>query len=232
MWFREQGHVFDWGSLKWCQTYDDPPNGCFDVETIALDEFGHVEGLDHHANYSDDRDYDDAVVQTVSRAKPTTGWNMHVFGRCDVATLQREYDVPNVIGEATRRASTWTTVLTLAAAPTSIAYGATTTLTATLKVASIAAYDRLKGNLVTGRIVTLQRRPSGSTTWATVGTMTPGEQRIVPARPSRCGRPPSSAPSSRPRPTKASTATRRRPSPSRSGRAPSSPCPLGAEATS
>ena len=33
MWFREQGHEFDWGSLKWCQTYDDPPNGCFDAET-------------------------------------------------------------------------------------------------------------------------------------------------------------------------------------------------------
>jgi hypothetical protein len=42
MWFREQGHKFDWGSLKWCQTYDDPPNGCFDAETVALDEFGHV----------------------------------------------------------------------------------------------------------------------------------------------------------------------------------------------
>ena len=95
MWFREQGHVFDWGSLKWCQSYTNPPNGCFDVETIALDEFGHVEILNHHVNYADERDYDDAVVQTISRAKPAAGWNMHRFGRCDVATLQREYDVPN-----------------------------------------------------------------------------------------------------------------------------------------
>ena len=106
MWFREQGHVFDWGSLKWCQTYSSPPNGCFDAETIALDEFGHVEGLDHHVNYADDRDYLDAVVQTVSRAKPAAGWNVHEFGRCDIATLQREYDVPNDVDRRTRPAST------------------------------------------------------------------------------------------------------------------------------
>ena len=64
MWFREQGRVFDWGTLKWCQMVADPPNGCYDVETIALDEFGHVEGLGHHVNYADDSDYTDAVVQT------------------------------------------------------------------------------------------------------------------------------------------------------------------------
>ena len=54
MWLREQGHVFDWGTLKWCQAYTTAPNGCYDAETIALDEFGHVEGLDHHVNYADD----------------------------------------------------------------------------------------------------------------------------------------------------------------------------------
>lgn len=26
MWLREQGHVFDWGTLKWCQSYKAPPN--------------------------------------------------------------------------------------------------------------------------------------------------------------------------------------------------------------
>ena len=44
MWFREQGRVFDWGTLEWCQMYTTAPNGCYDVETVALDEFGHVEG--------------------------------------------------------------------------------------------------------------------------------------------------------------------------------------------
>ena len=105
MWFREQGHVFDWGSLKWCQSYASPPNGCFDVETIALDEFGHVESLDHHVNYADERDYDDAVVQTVSRAKPQAGWNTHGFGTCDsrhaparVRRAERDHEVLDLPG--------------------------------------------------------------------------------------------------------------------------------------
>ena len=41
----------------------------------------------------DDSDYLDAVVQTFSRTKPNTGWNMHAFGRCDTATLQLRYDM-------------------------------------------------------------------------------------------------------------------------------------------
>lgn len=173
MWFREQGHVFDWGSLRWCQSYASPPNGCFDVETIALDEFGHIEILNHHVNYADERDYEDAVVQTISRARPEAGWNTHRFGACDVATLQREYDLPNT----TTKYSTCldlTTTLTIVASPTSIAYGGTTTLTAALKVADVAAYERMRGNPISGRTVSLQRRAPGATTWIAVGTMTVG----------------------------------------------------------
>ena len=73
MWFREQGHVFDWGTMKWCEAYASPPNGCYDAENIALDEFGHVEGLGHHDNFDSDSDYRDAVVQTYSRTKPAAG---------------------------------------------------------------------------------------------------------------------------------------------------------------
>ena len=75
MWFREQGHVFDWGTMKWCEAYASPPNGCYDAENVALDEFGHVEGLGHHDNYDSDSDYGDAVVQTYSRTKPSAGYN-------------------------------------------------------------------------------------------------------------------------------------------------------------
>ena len=173
MWFREQGHVFDWGTLKWCQSYSSAPNGCFDVETIALDEFGHVEILNHHVNYSDERDYADAVVQAVSRAKPEAGWNMHRFGRCDVATLQREYDVPNTTAKYSTCLDLSTT-LTIAASPTSIPYNGTTTLTATLKVTDLASYERLGGNPVSGRTVSLQRRAVGTSTWISVGTMAVG----------------------------------------------------------
>ncbi len=124
MWLREQGHVFDWGTLKWCQSYTTAPNGCYDAETIALDEFGHVEGLDHHANYADDRDYEDAVVQTYSRTKPTAGWNAHAFGPCDQATLQRRYDVPS-----------WTAK-----------YSTCANLTTTLTADRLAGLGRLRGD--------------------------------------------------------------------------------------
>jgi hypothetical protein len=173
MWLREQGHAFDWGTLKWCQSYSSPPNGCYDATTIALDEFGHVEVLGHHANFSDDRDYLDAVVQTYSRTKPKAGWDEHVLGRCDVATLQRVYDVPS----STTKISTCLdldTVTTLAASSTGVSSGTSVTFTSTLKIKSSSTYERLSGNLLSGRSVKLQRRSVGATTWATVATMTAG----------------------------------------------------------
>jgi hypothetical protein len=170
MWLREHGRVFDWGTLKWCQMYSDPPNGCYDAETIALDEFGHVEILAHHANYSDDRDYLDAVVQTYSRTRPKEGWNEHVLGRCDIATLQREYDVPSSSSKLSTCLDLDTTV-TLTASATGVVYGGSVRFTAVLKIASVDAYDRLKGNVLSGRTVKLQRRAPGTTSWTTVATM-------------------------------------------------------------
>jgi hypothetical protein len=173
MWLREQGHVFDWGTLKWCQAYATPPSGCYDAETISLDEFGHVEVLNHHDNYADDTDYLDAVVQTYSRTKPSAGWNMHAFGRCDVATLQLQYDMQT----SSAKYSTCldlATVLTLSASPVSIPLGGTTTLTATLKVVDTDSYARLGGNPVSGRAVTLLRRAPGAATWIPVSAMPAG----------------------------------------------------------
>ncbi len=173
MWLREQGHAFDWGTLKWCQTYTSPPNGCYDVETIALDEFGHVEGLGHHANFSTDSDYLDAVVQTVSRTKPTSGWNEHGFGRCDVAALQIQYDVTSWTAKYSTCLVLRTT-LDLTPSPLVVAAGGTSSITATLRVLDDSTYGRLGDNPVSGRTVTLQRRAVGTTTWITVGTMAAG----------------------------------------------------------
>lgn len=173
MWMREQGHVFDWGSLRWCQAYAGWPDGCFDVENIMLDEFGHVEILNHHSNYSGEPDYGDAVVQELSRAKSKTGWNAHAFRRCDVATLQLQYDMQGW-GAKYSTCLDLSTTLALTASPTAVASGGSTTLIATLKVADVAAYVRLALNPVALRTVTLQRRPAGTTAWSTVGTMTNG----------------------------------------------------------
>ena len=173
MWFREQGHVFDWGTLKWCEAYTTPPNGCYDAENIALDEFGHVEGLGHHDNFDSDSDYLDAVVQTYSRTKPNAGYNRHVFGRCDVARLQIIYDMLTTSAKYSTCLD-MSTVLTITASPAQIVVGGSTTLTATLKVVDSDSYGRLGGNAVSGRTVTLQRRAVGTTTWIAVGTMSIG----------------------------------------------------------
>ncbi len=173
MWLREQGHVFDWGTLKWCQTYAAPPNGCYDVETIALDEFGHVEGLAHHVNFANDSDYLDAVVQTVSRTKPTAGWNEHGFGRCDIAALQIQYDMTSWTAKYSTCLDLRST-LDLSASPIVVSPGGTTSVTATLRVQDDSSYGRLGNNPVSGRTVTLQRRAVGTTGWITVGTMAAG----------------------------------------------------------
>ena len=173
MWMREQGHVFDWGSLRWCQAYTTWPNGCFDVENIMLDEFGHVEMLKHHSNLDGDPDYGDAVVQTLSRAKPKVGWNVHAFGRCDVASLQLQYDMQSW-GAKYSTCLDLATALDLTADTTAVGAGGTATLAATLKVADDPAYARLAGNPVALRTVRLQQRTIGTAAWLAAGTMTPG----------------------------------------------------------
>jgi hypothetical protein len=167
LWLRENGHRFDWGVLRWCELNGDP-DGCYDAENIVLDELGHVLGLDHHVNYADDSDYADAVVQTYSHAKPRVGWSAHAFGRCDIATLQQQYDV-----------ASWSTPystcldiptrIALSVTSTDVAYGSMVTFTATL---SSAGGGRLAGNPMAGRVVVLQQRTG--TTWADVQTLASG----------------------------------------------------------
>jgi len=172
MYFREQGHVFDWGAMKWCQMYTTAPNGCYDAENVALDEFGHVQILGHHVNEPDDRDYTDAVVQTFSRTKPSAGWNAHVLGRCDVATLQRKYGLL----AATTSVSTCLalgTTLTISASTTTGRYDQPTTLSAVLEITDADAYERLAGQNLSGRVVRLERKtPTGS--WVNLGSMSAG----------------------------------------------------------
>jgi hypothetical protein len=167
VWLRENGHRFDWGVLRWCELNGDP-DGCYDAENVVLDELGHVLGLDHHVNYADDSDYADAVVQTYTHARPHVGWNAHVFGRCDIATLQQQYDILSW-------STPYSTCLdvptraTLTATSTSVVAGAVVTFTATL---TSAGDGRLSNNPMSGRVVVLQRR--SGTTWADVLTLTPG----------------------------------------------------------
>jgi hypothetical protein len=174
MWFRPNGTRFDWGTLRWCEL-SGSPDGCYDAENIALDEFGHVLVLDHHDNYSDDRDYKDAVVQTYSRTKPRAGYNAHVFGRCDVAALQQAYDVQTFSTLYSTCFDVPTTV-TLAVSDASVTSGSMVTFTSTL---TSAGDGRLSNNPMPGRTVVLQQRTSSG--WSDLltmaGTSTSGQYR-------------------------------------------------------
>jgi len=164
VWFRENGHRFDWGTLRWCEL-SGSPDGCYDAENIALDELGHVLGLGHHDNYGDDSDYRDAVVQTYSRTKPRAGYNAHVFRRCDIATLQQKYDMLS-FSSLYSTCQEIPTYLTLAAADTSVTSGAMVSFTATLRTDGAG---RLSNNPISGRTVVLQQRTS--TGWADLLTL-------------------------------------------------------------
>jgi hypothetical protein len=172
MWLREHGRPFDWGVLRWCQMQTDPTNGCYDAETIALDEFGHVEILNHHVNFADGSDYTDAVVQTFSRTRPKAGWNMHTYGVCDTATLQVKYDVPT-LSSPYSPCLDLATVVTLSVSDSSIAYGVPVAFSAPLRVATNTSYGRLSANPIGARTVRLQRRAIGSTTWTNFYTLPP-----------------------------------------------------------
>lgn len=172
MWFRPQGWPFDWGTLRWCQGLASPANGCYDAENVALDEFGHIEMLGHHVNLADESDFTDAVVQYAARSRPKEGWDQHLFGRCDVARLQLEYELTT----ATDRVSTClslATSLSIVPAATYLYPGNSDRITGNLKVASASSARLLSGDPLSGRTISLQRRVPGTTTWSTVGTLSP-----------------------------------------------------------
>lgn len=170
MWFRPHGAALDWGTLRWCQAQATPTNGCYDIRRVALDEFGHVEMLGHHVNFENESDYLDAVVQYAGRSRPKDGWNTHVYGRCDVARLQLEYELINA-GDPVSTCLSLSTTLTIAAAPASVAPGGSTRVTGELEIAVATAAKRLSGDPLSRRMITLQRRYLGSTTWVVVATI-------------------------------------------------------------
>jgi hypothetical protein len=166
---RPHGTQLDWGTLRWCQFYDDPPNGCYDLETITLHEFGHAQSLGH-VNEADTDDWTDSVMHASGRSKAKAGWNQHVFGRCDVARLQIRYE-PLTSSTPISTCLDLPTDLSLSPGNSSIGYGASVTLTAKLKIGADAIYPNLAGGPLTGRSVVLQRRALGSSSWTTIGAL-------------------------------------------------------------
>jgi len=61
--------------------------GAFDVETVTLNEMGHVNVLGHHVNPA----YADAVVQELPTSYPNANWQMRAFRWADAGRLSLLY---------------------------------------------------------------------------------------------------------------------------------------------
>ncbi len=166
---RPQGYRLDWGTMRWCQFYDDPPAGCFDVELVTLHEFGHVQTLGH-ADESDVADWLDTVMHAGPKSKAKIGWNAHAFGRCDVARLQIRYEALTA-DTPYSTCLALPTELSLSASASSVEAGSSVTFTARLKIANDAIYPNLAADPLDGRTVVLQRRLPGSSGWTSVAQM-------------------------------------------------------------
>ena len=168
---RPHGHVLDWGTLRWCQFYENPPTGCYDAELITLHEIGHVLTLGH-IDESTVTDWTDTIMHAAPKTKAKIGWNAHEFGRCDAARLQLRYGPAS----SSSRISTCLdleTSLGLSASPgTAIEHGSPVTLWATLRIDVDSPAGVLAGNPLSGRSVWLQRRPQGSSSWTDIAQMT------------------------------------------------------------
>jgi hypothetical protein len=167
---RVQGYVFDWGTLKWCQYYDSAPSGCIDAETIALHELGHVQGLAHVEEGGQVDVWTDSIMHKTMRSKGSTGWNMHAFGRCDVARLQMRYGPLDSYTPISTCLSV-DTALTHSSSASYVDYGTNVTFTAYLRIANDAEGKELGGNPLSGRSVVLQYRPIGGSSWTTFGQL-------------------------------------------------------------
>jgi hypothetical protein len=170
MWFRPHGAVLDWGTLRWCQAQVTPLTGCYDARRVALDEFGHIEMLGHHDNYADESDYLDAIVQFAGRSKPNEGWDYHVYGRCDVARLQLEYELLNS-GTPVSTCLSLSTALTIGTTSVYVQPGGSTKITGALEIAVSSYAKRMSGDPLSSRSIQLQRREIGGSTWTSVGTV-------------------------------------------------------------
>ena len=168
---RPHGTQLDWGTLRWCQFYDEPPNGCYDLEMVTLHEFGHAQTLGHAIESETDQ-WTDSIMHASAHSKARVGWNQSVFGRCDVARLQIRYE-PLTTSTAISTCLSLATQLTLTPSSSSATYGSTVTFTSRLSVAADEVWPNLAGQSLSSRAVVLQRRAPMGSLWSTVATMNP-----------------------------------------------------------
>jgi hypothetical protein len=174
----EHGAVFNNPSLtvRWCDNPNYSGTNCWDVERVALHEFGHVLGLGH--NPVDDTSMTIMYEKVHSNGGP--GWQTHVFKSCDQARLQLQYDVPTtsstyascLSGLSNAGANGLKTTVTFATTATILCVGESATMSGTLKVQDLSGYGLLGGNALGSRSVVIQRAPHGQTNFIDYTTVT------------------------------------------------------------
>jgi hypothetical protein len=126
-----------------------------------IHELGHIVGLDHPENHGFRLGTDDTVMQAISPARPKGGSSRHAFARCDVASLQRLYDVPDNKTPISRCLDL-ATKLALSTGSGSVTRGSSVVFTATLTIQDRDGYGHLGGDPLNGRTVKLRYRRAGS----------------------------------------------------------------------
>ena len=167
VWVRPHGTDFSWGNLRWCEKTN--TDGCFDLRRVMLHELGHIAGLNHPSAAGFRLAPYDTVMHAITPARPQPASRRHIFGRCDIATLQELYDLPGSKALVSS-CNDLATAIALTASSTSVAMGDTVRLVADLKVKDRPEYGRLGGRRLHGRTVKLKYRAAGSgeawsTTW-------------------------------------------------------------------
>ena len=94
MWMRPHGYQMDWGTFRWCESLRDVPERMLRRRSGGTPRVRPRPGpRPPRGRLSDEADYRDSIMNSIARPKPNAFYNAHRYAKCDVATLQRKYDV-------------------------------------------------------------------------------------------------------------------------------------------
>jgi len=166
-------------SWTWCNiSYS---GTCWDLERALLHETEHVTmGVSGH----DDQGEANTIMASVTPAYASVGWNTHHLQRCDQAAGQLLAGLGSPTGpiaDCFDHAAGHGTVglipaITSTTASLTVCLSKAATLAGTFGIAADGRYQKLAGQLLGGRTIWFDRKPSTSSTWtlnvasATTGT--------------------------------------------------------------